>query len=45
MEREIYERIQDPTFGNTQIRTHLKAKLMSLDDDQSISVSCKERDT
>lgn len=44
-EREMYERIQDPMFGNTQIRTHLKAKLMSLDDDQSISVPCKERDT
>lgn len=41
----MYERIQDPMFGNTQIRTHLKAKLMSLDDDQSISVPCKERDT
>lgn len=34
-----------PRFGNTPNQSPLKASLMPLDDNQSVSVSCKETDT
>lgn len=34
-----------PRFGNTPNQSPLKASLRPLDDNQSVSVSCKETDT